>query len=345
MKKRSVAALSAVCVSAILCACTSEPAVPASSDASVHRILIDTDAGADDAAAILLAAVSDNAVIEGVSVLPGNVSLEQGLDNVISILEFAGKKDIPVCPGETVRYNGDPIEPFSVFGEDGLGDAGLVNPKGKPSEKAGVDLILDTVKANPGEIELIMLGPATNVARAIEKDPETMKKTKRIWTMGTAGFGKGNATEYAEFNVYGDVEAYNALIESCIPLTVVGLDMDSEETWFYPEHIEKLKQAGGCAAFLSDACAGILKYKEANDGFPYADLPDAVTMGCILWDDYATEITLCDAACVTEQGERYGGVFFTPVSPTDSNTDAHISLVTASKKTEFTDRLTSALAE
>ena len=119
--------------------------------AEAHKIIIDTDTAGDDAAALILAARSPDIEILGVTVLAGNVSLEQAAKNALAVLELIGC-DVPVYLGATAPLSGDEKECFSVYGEDGMGDAGLIHPKGAPREQNAVDFILDTVRANPGEI-------------------------------------------------------------------------------------------------------------------------------------------------------------------------------------------------
>ncbi|MBR8645735.1 nucleoside hydrolase [[Brevibacterium] frigoritolerans] len=92
-----------------------------------------------------------------------------------------------------------------------------------PETKHAVDSILEIIENNPGEIEIVTIGPVTNIALAILKAPETMKKVKRIYSMGTAGFGPGNTTPVAEFNVYVDAEAYSIMMKSEFLLVLLAL--------------------------------------------------------------------------------------------------------------------------
>ena len=124
-----------------------------------------------------------------------------------------------------IPYSGKVIDAFSVFGADGMGDADLIHPAGEAQEKDAVSFIIDTVRDNPGEVELVVLGPATNIALAIRQAPEVMKQVKMIWSMGSAGLGPGNASPVAEFNVCHDPDAYKIMLDFGVPVTVIGLDV------------------------------------------------------------------------------------------------------------------------
>ncbi|MBR1831201.1 MAG: nucleoside hydrolase [Ruminiclostridium sp.] len=197
----------------------SPPADTEQTGGDLRKVIIDTDTGADDASALILAVKSGKLDILGVTTLVGNVDLEQSTRNALAALETAGS-DAPVYNGSSERYKGKKIEAFSVFGSDGMGDAGIVNTTGKAEETDAIDFILETVKKYPNEVEIIALGPATNIAKAIEREPETMQKVKMIWSMGTAGFGHGNASPVAEFNTYADPDAYKIMLDSGINITM-----------------------------------------------------------------------------------------------------------------------------
>ena len=309
--------------------------------AEKHRIIIDTDTAGDDAAALVLAARSPDVEILGVTVLAGNVPLEQGAANALAVLELIGC-DAPVYLGAGAPLSGEEKECFSVYGTDGMGDAGLIHPKGKPQEKNAIDFILETVRANPGEVEIVALGPATNLALAIQRDRETMLQVKRIWSMGTAGFGPGNATPVAEFNVYKDAPAYKMMLELGVPVTVIGLDMDDEPTWTYEEQLQEMRNGNEIQRFMADATAKLLEFKKRN-GIPAVDLPDAVAMACLVWPDFVEETTLCYGSCITTPGETYGMLVYYKAGFTYDSMpqigEANISVVSKAKKHEFVDRL------
>lgn len=274
-----------------------------------RKVIIDTDTGGDDASALILAAKSKNINILGVTVLVGNVNLEQGTKNALAALELAGC-DAPVYKGSSENYSGEAIKAFSVFGTDGMGDADLIHPTGKAEDKDAIDFILETVKENPDEVEIIALGPVTNIAKAIERDPATMEKVKMIWSMGTAGLGPGNASPVAEFNVYGDPYAYRVMLESGIPVTVVGLDMCGDDAEWTDDQFDKLNAANDIGRFVTASFSKIRKFYADNGSVGRVKNCDTLAMMCAVYDNFVTDTISCYGSCITEKGETFGQVIF-----------------------------------
>ena len=275
-----------------------------------HRVIIDTDTAGDDAMALLMAAKSDNITIEGVTVTAGNVNIEQAAKNALMTLEIA-ECDAPVYKGAVVTYTGAECEIYSVFGEDGMGDAGLVHPLREVEKGNAVDFILETVRNNPGEIEIMAIGPVTNIANAIEKDPKTMEKVKCIWSMGSAGFGAGNATPVSEFNVYKDAEAYDVMLKSGIPVNIIGLDMCEEDSVLLPEsELEKMKEGTEVQKYCAKTFDKYLEYRQTTQHRNDVDICDAVAMAALIWSDYITDYAEGSAVCVTDSDAAYGEVIF-----------------------------------
>ncbi len=274
-----------------------------------RKLIIDSDTGADDASAIILAAKWPKAEILGVTTLAGNVDLEQSTLNAIMALETAGCS-APVYKGSKTRFNGDQINAFSVFGKDGMGEADLIHPQGKAQEKDGVSFIIDTVKANPGEVEIVVLGPATNIALAIKQAPEVMKQVKMIWSMGTAGLGPGNASPVAEFNVYGDAEAYKYMLDSGIPVTIIGLDMCDGDAMWTNRQFEELEKVNGIGSFVSKSFGKIREFYASNGSADSTMNCDALAMMCVLKPDFVKASIKAHGSCITDQGEAYAQVIF-----------------------------------
>lgn len=321
--KTIVCAVTATAVSASLCACGSggevsqdgttarETAATADSALSAgekRKLIIDTDTGADDASALILAADPENVEILGVTVLVGNVDLEQGTKNALAALELAGS-DAPVYKGSADTYDGTVKTAYSVFGNDGMGDADLIHPKKQAEQGDAVDFIIETVKKNPGEAEIVALGPATNIAKAIKKAPEDMKKVKRIWSMGTAGLGSGNASPVAEFNVYADAPAYKILLDSFLPVTVIGLDMCGDEAMWTDKQFDELEALNDEGSFVAKSFGKLREFYKGN-GYDGVMNCDSVAMMCVLFPGFVKSTVNTHASCITGEGETYAEVIF-----------------------------------
>jgi purine nucleosidase len=342
--KRSLL-LAAVLAAVLLSGCGAERAAP-EGPAPGRKLLVDTDTGADDASALLLAACSRDVELLGVTVLVGNVDLEQSAKNALMALELAGS-DAGVYKGATENSAGQTIEAFSVFGGDGMGDADLIHPKGSAREKDAVEFILETVNRYPGEVELVALGPATNVARAIQQDPETMKKVKMIWSMGSTGLGPGNASPVAEFNVYADPGAYKVMLDSGIPITVVGLDMCNGEAQWTDEQFDRLAKAGEKGRFVAASFGKIREFYAANGSAGSVMNCDALAMTCVLDPDFVQGTVQCHASCITEPGETLAQVIFYREGFTydvvSNDYDYNVTLVSQVKKADYFKRYLAAL--
>jgi len=272
----------------------------------MRKFIIDTDTAADDAVALLLATAEPDIDILGVTTVCGNVPLELATKNALQVLETAGR-NVPVYVGAKAPLKRELYTAEYVHGKDGMGDKNLINPKTSPQKENAVDFILDTVE-NEKELEIIALGPVTNLAKAISKKPDIMKKVKRIWSMGTSGTGKGNVTEYAEFNVYVDAESYDILLKSGIPITIIGLDMCLGDSSLNEEDLKKLSELSYKGSFVEKCTSKILEHNIKVFGSYNADIPDAVAVSACLWNETVKDKTNVFCECITEDDEHYGQV-------------------------------------
>ena len=126
--------------------------------------------------------------------------------------------------------------------------------------------------------------------------------------MGTAGFGHGNASPVAEFNVYHDAEAYRIFTESGVPVTALGFDLMSLETAFTKAELQALESKGGMAAYVGKAFSGLIRFNETNNGMAIAANADGVLMACVLWDGFLQKAEDCHAVVMTEDNAAYGQV-------------------------------------
>ncbi len=199
------------------------------------RIIIDCDTGVDDAMAIIFALKSDSLIIDSITTVNGNVSVEQTTTNTLKILEFMGRQDIPVAMGAAKPWVVEPVHSKYVFGEDGLGNMASQLPHSKTAiAKDAVTHILDTVA--DGNIDaIIAIGPLTNIANAYKQNKELMNTVKELIVMGGAINVKGNITEYAEFNFYCDPHAADYVLENATNLTLIPLDVTNKAKFFENE--------------------------------------------------------------------------------------------------------------
>ena len=198
----------------------------------MKKIILDCDPGMDDSMAIIMAAKSPAVDLLAVTAVNGNYPVDVTSTNARKIMELLDITDIPVARGmEKPIVRESPKDPFT-HGVDGQAENFLPDPKLPLSEKHAVDLIINLVKENPGEITLVATGPMSNVAMAITKAPEIKPLIKEIVAIsGAFGLNKYaflNATgdtPQSEWNVYVDPEAAKIVYESGIPLVALGLDV------------------------------------------------------------------------------------------------------------------------
>ncbi len=191
---------------------------------SARPVIIDTDPGTDDALAIAMAVESPEFDLLGLTSVAGNVSIVDATRNALCLLEAFDRTDIGVWQGSDGPEGGVPQYAYHFHGETGL-TLDLGNPKSSPRDGEAAGFILDSARRLEGALEIIAIGPLTNVAAAIEAEPELPGLLKRIWVMGGALDCPGNVTPHAEFNFYSDPFAADLVLGSGAPVTVVGLDV------------------------------------------------------------------------------------------------------------------------
>lgn len=210
----------------------------------MRRIIIDTDTAGDDVNALLTALHYFK--VEGVTIAGGNVAFDQEVENALYTIQMANPGyHVPVYKG----HNG-PMMAFAqkehktvenIHGSHGMGDAIFEKTAQRPEEKHAVDFIIETVKANPGEIALLAIAPLTNIAMALKKDPSIVKDIPHIYIMGGTNNSLGNITPAAEYNFYVDPEAARIVLHSGVPITMVGWDMCTKYSVMYEEDLNEIE--------------------------------------------------------------------------------------------------------
>ncbi|RWM12591.1 MAG: nucleoside hydrolase [Mesorhizobium sp.] len=191
-----------------------------------RKIIIDTDPGQDDAVAILLALGSAELEVVGMTAVAGNVPLRLTEKNARKICELAGRPDIKVYAGAIRPLARELVTAEEVHGETGLNGPQLPEPTMKLQDQYAVDFIVETLmKEKSGTITLCALGPLTNIALALIREPKITPRIKEIVLMGGGFFEGGNVTPTAEFNIYVDPHAADVVFKSGIPIVMMPLDV------------------------------------------------------------------------------------------------------------------------
>lgn len=248
-----------------------------------RKLIIDTDCGSDDAMAIAMALNDDGYDILMLSTVCGNVSMEQATLNTLTTIEMAGSYEPPVYKGCAKPLLKELVFAHETHGEDGMGDIGLAPKRLAAAEGNGVLKMLETLRAYPaGEIEMVALGPLTNLALAIRLDPEAMARVKRLSIMGSAGLGTGNVSPLAEFNIWQDAEAAKIVFEAGLPLLVVGWDACLDEAMLEKDELERLINSGPLGKFAVECNRCLQEMNEERFGRPCLDMADPAAMAAAL---------------------------------------------------------------
>jgi inosine-uridine nucleoside N-ribohydrolase len=203
--------------------------------------LLDVDPGIDDSLAILLALRSPELEVVAITVVAGNVDVEQGLENALKVVELAGARSLPVAKGAASPLVGKLTTARHVHGENGLGDIHLPNPSLEPYEGTALELLATKVEEHSGDLTLVPVGPLTNIAALLTDNSELVPKIKEIVLMG-GSFSGGNVTPAAEFNIYNDPEAAEIVFQSAVPKRMVTLDV-TRSTVLRAEHLIGVESA------------------------------------------------------------------------------------------------------
>src|ERR1700722_6570327 len=245
---------------------------------AAKKIIIDTDPGTDDALALMLALNSPELDVRAVTVVPGNVTAATGLDNALRMVWLANRCDIPVAAGAQHPLFQKLITAEFWHGKNGLANVELPPSKCTVDPRFGPDLIIQLVHASPHEITLVPVGPLTNIALAVEKDPSIVPLVKEVILMGGSISG-GNVTAAAEFNIYNDPEAAQIVFQAGWPLTMVGLEVGNRAL-FTHEYLDELRQTHGpINDFIVSVLTFMLNLSESfgSAGAPMYD-PSAVAV-------------------------------------------------------------------
>jgi purine nucleosidase len=228
-------------------------------------LILDVDTGIDDSLALLYAAASPDAELVAVTCVSGNVDAQQVAQNTLAVLELAGRGDVEVALGREVPIVRPLVTTPETHGPRGLGYAELPPPAASLSERHAVDVLIDEARHRPGELTLVTLGPLTNLAIAVLREPELPRLYRRYILMGGAYRSPGNTAPTTEWNINVDPDAAKVVFSAwtaardadpSIPRPIaLGLDV-TEKAKIVPDHVVALARRAGSTPDDSLALAG-----------------------------------------------------------------------------------------
>ncbi|MBT1166257.1 nucleoside hydrolase [Bifidobacterium simiarum] len=275
-----------------------------------RKLIIDTDCGSDDAMAIAMALNDPRYEILMFSTVSGNVHVDQAITNTLTTIEHAGTYEPPVYVGCESMLLRPLVYAHETHGDDGMGDLGLRPSRLRPAPGNGVLRMLEELRSHePGEIDVVALGPLTNLAVAIRLDPQAMARIDRLTVMGSAGLGRGNVTPVAEFNVWQDAEAARIVLEFGFEhLTFVGWDACLGESMLDPDDIRRLRESGPLGRFAIDCNRVLMAMNVERFGDEYLDMADPAAMAAALHPECIAECDRYHCQIDVSDGPSYGSM-------------------------------------
>ncbi|KWU01996.1 nucleoside hydrolase [Vibrio toranzoniae] len=250
------------------------------------KIILDTDPGIDDAMAILFAEAHPDIDLMGITTVYGNATIDNGTRNALYLKQRFGMNAL-VAKGTDKPLIRDPVgATVVVHGEEGFGDVKAPSSLDVTAiDKPAYQFIVDSVRAEPGEVTLVAVGPLTNLALALEADPEIVDLVKEVVVMGGA-FGendhRGNVTPFAEANIHDDPHAADKVFTASWPVVIIGLDV-TEESFFTRQYLDDLRdEAGEVGQFIWDVSRYYLKFYSEKVGMEGCHVHDPSAIAYVI---------------------------------------------------------------
>lgn len=251
------------------------------------HIIIDTDPGIDDALAILLALASPEIILDGITTIHGNVSTKQTTRNALAILELAKATHVPVFKGCDLPLVKESLLSPETHGNSGLGYAELPEPLIQPKAQHGSDYLIEQIMSRPGEVTLLAIGPLTNIALAIRKEPRIVQNVREVFIMGGAIQHPGNTTALAEFNTYVDPHAAHIVFHSGMPMILTPLDVTYQCIFTKDDLDRLLKIDSPITKFIADSTRFYMQFHDEYQSI----------QGCVLNDPMTTALIFMPEIC------------------------------------------------
>ncbi|HEY5663957.1 MAG TPA: nucleoside hydrolase [Ilumatobacter sp.] len=303
---------------------------------------IDTDTASDDAVALVIALGHPDIDVVAIGVVAGNVPLEMAVQNALYTRELCRRPDVPVYAGEAAPLVVPLHTAQFVHGTDGMGDIGLPLTGRIPDAGHAVDALLQATHDWAGELTLVTLGPLTNLARALERDPTLPDRVPRTVVMGAVADHIGNVTPVAEFNMWADPHAVAVVLDSGLDLEFVGWDISRKHAVVDPGLAAELRAIGNpIAEFCIDIQARVAAFCETETKLAGFDLPDPIAMAHAIDPSIALAIEPVNLRVETDSPLTRGMVVVDVLGLTGLAPNARV--VTAADRGRFLAMLRSAL--
>jgi purine nucleosidase len=268
-------------------------------------MLIDTDTASDDAVAMLLALTDPTVDVVGITVVAGNVGLGRAVQNALITLERGGQPDVPVHAGADRPLLRELETAQFVHGEDGMGDVNIpLAQRTLPTSHDAVGCLLRTPHDVPHCV-LVTLGPLTNVALALQQDPDLLTRYERVVMMAGAPDGVGNVNLLGEYNVWADPEAARTVFHAPGQKVMVGWNISRRYAVMTPEDQTHLGSLGPLGQFTQQINVCVDEYARQS-GLAGYDLPDPIAMAIAIDPSIATRTEL-QRVDVLIEGEQQRG--------------------------------------
>ncbi|WP_224268393.1 nucleoside hydrolase [Haloprofundus salinisoli] len=255
-----------------------------------RRLIVDTDTAGDDTQAILMAALADSIELEALTIVAGNVEFDYEVENAKHTLDLADAADeVPVYEGSRRPLVKEFEHVDHVHGDGGLGGE-LYPDTGIPSADGhAVDKIVETARESPGEVSLACIGPLTNVALAVRREPELNDLLDEVWVMGGAVNTLGNDTPSAEFNFWVDPDAAKIVMHE-LDVNLVDWGLTIRQGSFEADELEAFEAADTpYADFFTTITRHAREFSKERLGVDATTQPDSLALACFLNPDLVTE--------------------------------------------------------
>jgi purine nucleosidase len=268
----------------------------------MRTFLIDTDTASDDAVALIMALRHPDVRVAAITVVAGNVPLEQATRNALYTAELCGAGDVPVYAGAARPLLREAQHAQWFHGRDGLGDQNYPPAKARCRREHATEAILSTIDANPG-LTLVTLGPLTNVALALSREPGMVKNVARCVVMGGNPCWEGNVTPAAEYNIWVDPEAARIVLRSGMEVELVGWQLCRGDATLSEAEIAEVRAMNTpLATFAIDCNRTAIESNRTQTGEIGLALPDPVAMAIALDPSVCTNSSVhrADVECASE---------------------------------------------